>query len=160
MCRLSFSLHSRCAAQSVALALCLALSSSPGWSIDNPERPDELAIFVQRDEAAQAAVLTAETTSASLAAGRRYQVFLESELSGALRRLSAELSPEEQRRLVAAHRRWLKFREQENHFIDLAWSPSAFGSSAGLSRQAHRAALTRDRIRSLLAYMKDRPASR
>lgn len=139
------------------LAALLALAL-PSAAIDNPDLPDYVAAFAARDHRERSDIDNSPTPEAVRAAYASYERFLQGELDAALTALRGKVADSERRRLDAAQRRWLAWRDAEGDFITQQWTNAAYGSSAGLSRQAYRTALLRDRVKALLQYLKDQPA--
>jgi len=140
----------------VALALGLA-ACAPAWPVDNPDLPDFVADFAARDATARAPVDAAPGPAEAQTAALAYAAFLDAELAKALAALQARLGAEQRAALDAAQRRWLAWRTAELGFVAAEWSIARHGSSSRLSRRAHAATVTRDRVRQLLQYLKEQP---
>ena len=144
----------RAAVLTTALALLGAFHSA--HAIDNPDAPDRTAEFLARAKPLEDRIGEAAAGGPALAqANADYAQFLDAELNQAYTQLLAQLKPADHLALTLAQRRWLQFRDAEGRFIDHNWTAQNFGSSATLSRAGYRAALVRQRVLSLLAYLQN-----
>lgn len=141
----------------LALALLAPIGfSGPALAIDNPDAPDLTAAFQARAKPLEDRIGEAAGGGPALAqANAAYAQFLDAELNQAYAQLQAQLKPADRRALTQAQRRWLRFRDAEDQFIDHNWTPQNFGSSSALSRAGYRAMVVRQRVLALLAYLQN-----
>ena len=138
-----------------ALLACCLLRLTACWAIDNPDSPDLLGTFqarcLQYESAIQAQTTTAQIASASAS----YASFLDQELNRSYSRLLKRVSGSAHDALVGSQRRWLQYRNAETAFIETNWTLDNFGTSAALSRGQYRALLVRQRVETLLQYLRN-----
>lgn len=127
---------------------------TPARAIDNPDAPDRTAAFERRaqplEERLGAAANATELTQASSA----YARFLDAELNQAYQELLSQVPAGARAALVQSQRAWLRYRDAEAAFIDRHWTREAFGSSSALSRADYRSTLVRQRVLTLLSYLR------
>jgi uncharacterized protein YecT (DUF1311 family) len=131
------------------------LSMAPVWAIDNPDGPNRVAEFLTRAEPFEQRLAEESSAAALASAAREYERFLDVELNQAYQQLLVHVGGKSRHALVASQRQWLLFRDAENSFINRNWTQEAFGSSSKLSRADYHAALVRQRIVILLAYLQN-----
>ena len=124
-------------------------------AIDNPDAPDFVAEFNARakkyeDDIRRNARATEDVRQAYAA----YEQFLEAELAKAYPALLAKLPKPSRAKLERSQADWLKYRKAEFDFIAENWTSKSFGSASVLSRGEYRTALIRDRVTTLLHYLK------
>ncbi|MDE2371757.1 MAG: DUF1311 domain-containing protein [Burkholderiales bacterium] len=124
-------------------------------ALDDPDAPDRVAAFVARARDHEQAVINAEHDAEGLAAAAAYAKFLDRELNTAYQQLLARVPADARRELIRSQRRWLEFRDAEVQFIDANWTPAQFGSSSALSRSGYRNSLVKQRVLTLLDYMRN-----
>jgi uncharacterized protein YecT (DUF1311 family) len=137
-------------------AVFLALFASPCSAIDNPDAPDFLAEFEAR---AHEFEINVQKQGGNIGDTYRaysdYENFLDHELNQAYMALMKHLSSENKKNLVDSQKQWLQFRDTEFLFIDNTWTMQNFGSSYVISRSASRIKIVRDRVITLLHYLKN-----
>lgn len=133
------------------------LASTPAWALDDPDAPERVAEFAQRAQSFEDALGEKAGSGAETAALADYERFLEAELNQAYAMLSGKLNATPRRALLKSQRAWLRFRDAEFAFIGDHWTPARFGTSARLSRGLYRSTVTKDRILSLLNYLRNYP---
>jgi uncharacterized protein YecT (DUF1311 family) len=138
-------------------AMAFAAGAS-AWAIDNPDGPDRTAQFLTRARPFEQRVSDAASDRAVAVAQSEYAKFLDGELNQSYRELLGHLDAGAKAALVDSQRAWLQFRDSEGRFIDRNWVPENFGSSSAMSRADYRAALVKQRILSLLAYLQNYPS--
>ncbi len=138
-----------------ALVLMMALWSSPGYALVNPDKPDLVKEFHSKAEPYQKDVQKAQTTKEFADAYAKYNQFLKKELQSAYQELLTTLSAPKRDALKRSQNQWLKYRDAEFGFINKNWTLEQFGSSATLSRGGFRARLLENRIIILLRYLQN-----
>jgi uncharacterized protein YecT (DUF1311 family) len=137
-------------------AVFLALFALPCFAIDNPDAPDFLAEFEVR---AQEFEINVQKQGGNIGDTYRaysdYENFLDHELNQAYMALMKHLSSENKKNLVDSQKQWLQFRDTEFLLIDNTWTMQNFGSSYVISRGASRIKIVRDRVITLLHYLKN-----
>lgn len=141
----------------LAAALLLVGLTSAAQAVDNPEAPDRLAAFAKRAEPFEQQLQATDGGSAARRAGQAYAAFLDAELNSTYTGLLARLTSPARAALVESQRRWLRFRDSEQAFIDQHWTADRNGSSASLSVAGYRAMLVRQRVEQLLRYSAEYP---
>lgn len=138
------------------LFLSLALFGLPCFAIDNPDAPDFVAEFEVR---AQKFEINVQNQGGNTADTHRaysdYENFLDHELNQAYLVLIKHLNDQNKKDLIISQKQWLQFRDTEFLFIDNNWTMQNFGSSYVISRGASRIKILRDRIITLLHYLKN-----
>lgn len=84
-----------------------------------------------------------------------YERFLDAELDKAYKALLLKLFGPARVKLKRSQDDWHKFRRAEFAFIARNWTAKTFGSSSVLLRGAYRTAIIRDRVTTLLHYLKN-----
>ncbi|MBA1145935.1 DUF1311 domain-containing protein [Ectothiorhodospiraceae bacterium WFHF3C12] len=136
--------------------LILALISGCAFALDNPDAPDRIAAFEAREEPYLESIRSrADTTEAYRNAYAEYAAFLDAELNRAYGSLMEQLEEADRARLRAAQRAWIRFRDAEFELIDRHWRRARYGSSAVISRGDYRSAILRDRVITLLRYLRN-----
>lgn len=125
-------------------------------AIDNPDAPDFVTEFNERakkyeDEIQNKATATEDVRQAYA----EYERFLDAELDKAYKALSSKLPGPARVKLKRAQDDWHKFRKSEFGFIAQNWTTKTFGSSSVLSRGAYRTSIVRERVTTLLHYLKN-----
>lgn len=133
--------------------LLLCLMAGLVHAIDNPDAPDYLTDFENRERPYRMAAESATTTTEIGQAWGAYEAFLDTELNAAYTQLMKMLDDRERMILRESQRKWLSYRDAEFDFIRDNWSREHFGSSAVLSRGAYRTDILRTRVRQLYAYL-------
>lgn len=148
--------HLRSVKRAFSWLLLLALAGAlPCHALDSPETPDYVARFESRlqpftDSFGQ------QSGAADLAReGNNLLDFLDKEMQAAYAALLRKLEPAEKRSLQAAQKAWLNHYRREKAFIETNWTRDNFGSSYMLSRFSYLSRLKKDRIRTLLSYLKN-----
>ena len=138
------------------LTLFLAMFALPCFAIDNPDAPDFLAEFEARAQKFEINVQNQGGNTGDIhRAYSDYENFLDHELNQVYRALMKHLSDENKKNLVDSQKQWLRFRDIEFLFIDNNWTMQNFGSSYAISRGASRTKILRDRVITLLHYLKN-----
>jgi uncharacterized protein YecT (DUF1311 family) len=133
--------------------------AGPAWAIDNPDAPDRKAAFLARAKPYEERLSEASGGGPALApAAAAYAGFLDDEMNRAYRQLLGRVNGDARQALVLSQRQWLLFRDAEMRFIGRNWTAGNFGSSSALSRADYRAALFRQRVLTLLDYLRNYPA--
>ncbi|MGY6277819.1 lysozyme inhibitor LprI family protein [Methylomonas sp. MgM2] len=128
------------------------------FAIDNPDAPDWLADFEASSARFELAIQQAQNQVEMNRAYTEYRNFLDLSLNEAYMRLKEQLDRTNKKDLTYSQRRWLKFRDAEFDFIDQNWTIANFGSSSVLSRNAYRSQVVKNRVVTLLQYLKNYPA--
>lgn len=138
------------------LFLFLALSGLPCFAIDNPDAPDFVAEFEVR---AQKFEINVQNQGGDAADTHRaysdYENFLDYELNQAYSTLMKHLDNQNKKILIASQKQWLQFRNAEFLFIENNWTMQNFGNSYVISRGVSRTKILRDRVITLLHYLKN-----
>lgn len=143
-------------AKKIGAAMIIACFTAPVLAIDNPDAPDYVGEFQQKVKVYETKVQEqAKTTQDYLKIYAEYEKFLDVELNNAYKMLVPKLGEEQQRKFKQAQRNWIKYRDVEFEFIAENWTAKKFGSSSALSRGAYRTTLIKDRVLSLLNYLKN-----
>lgn len=125
-------------------------------ALDNPDAPDYVGDFMQRAQMYELNIhQTAHTTQSYITAHAAYEKFLDQELNAAYAQLMAQLNDKAQQNLRDSQRKWLKYRNAEFSFIAQNWTNENFGSSSVISRGDYRTSLIKDRVVTLLQYLKN-----
>jgi uncharacterized protein YecT (DUF1311 family) len=138
----------------------VALLGSPTWvrAIDNPDTPDRVAEFLARAKAFEKRINEESRTDKEILVERaKYEQFLDKELNEAYRLLTSRMDESSKKDLIDAQRRWLAFRDAEFRFIATHWTSARYGSSYALSKGGYRNSVIKDRVVSLLHYVKNTP---
>ncbi|WKE66210.1 DUF1311 domain-containing protein [Gallaecimonas kandeliae] len=124
-------------------------------AIDNPDSPDYLGQFQEK-------VAQYEEQGQNLTGNRemaqyysRYLAFLDEELNDAYKELIPHLGSEEKEKLKKSQLAWIKYRDAEFAFVDQNWNRANFGSSYLLSRGGYKASIIKERVKTLLYYLKN-----
>lgn len=144
--------------RSLALAVfCLMMGVTVACkAIDNPDAPDFVAEFNARAKQYEDDIQNKVTATEDVRqAYAEYERFLDAELAKAYQALLAKLSKGSQTKLERSQAAWRKYRQAEFDFIAENWTGKAFGSSSVLSRGGYRTAIIRDRVTTLLHYLKN-----
>lgn len=136
-----------------AAMLVLWLLAASAFAIDNPDAPDRVAAFETRAAGFERDLAATDGASASTRAGLAYAKFLDAELNAAFRALQSRLTAPAREALIESQRRWLRFRDAEQRFIEQQWTRERSGSSASLSQFGYRNAVTKQRVLQLLLYL-------
>lgn len=129
------------------------------WGIDNPDVPDLVADFHARARPLEDRWSAAAGGPGEGPASQAYLQFLDQELNQAYRALMTRLPAASRRALVRSQQHWLAYRDAEVRFIDANWTAGSFGTSASISRADYQASLVRQRVLTLLSYLKNYPAN-
>jgi len=132
----------------------MALATSLAHAVDNPDAPDEVAAFEQRAKPLEEYFLSQSRTADIDRAGTAYAKFLDKELNRAYQLLLKQLDPVAREQLKKSQRAWLAYYQVEAEFINTNWMPARFGNSYALSRQDYRNTLVKNRILTLLNYLR------
>lgn len=124
-------------------------------AIDNPDAPDFVAEFNERAKKYEDEIQNKAATEDVRQAYAEYERFLDAELDKAYKALSSKLPGPARAKLKRAQDDWHKFRKSEFDFIAQNWTTKTFGSSSVLSRGAYRTAIIRERVTTLLHYLKN-----
>lgn len=125
-------------------------------AIDNPDAANHVADFQKRAQVFEGMIHQhAKTNQDSLKAYAEYEQFLDKELNQSYKSVLTALDADRKEKLQDSQRDWLKYRDSEFAFIAANWTTKNFGSSVTLSRGAYRNAIVRDRVISLLHYLKN-----
>lgn len=123
------------------------------YAIDNPETPDLIGEFEKREIIYLAGIDNPENSTRDfLIAYDDYLIFLDLELSKALKVLKSKLPENRKPELIETQENWIMYREAEFELIKNTWTRNEFGSSAGISRGDYRASIVKDRVIQLLHY--------
>ena len=142
--------------QHALIAFALWFASVGSFAIDNPDAPDLLAQFQSRAQPFEARIGDAAgSVGKTVAAYADYERFLNFELTHSYVALQRQLNLAERAALTQSQARWLAYRDAEFRFIDRNWNVSRFGTSATLSRNGYRSAVTKERTMTLLMYLKN-----
>ena len=143
-------------ARAAAVLVLLGVATTAG-AIDNPDAPDRVGAFERRAAPLEKQLAATDGGSAATRAGQAYASFLDAELNAAYRTLLGNLQSPAREALVQSQRAWLRFRDAEHRFIARHWTPGRSGSSASLSVEGYRNALTKERVVQLLRYAAEYP---
>ena len=125
-------------------------------AIDNPDAPDYLAEFKQRISPLESAIYNkAKTTLAYSEGYEKLNIALDKELNIAYKKLMLKVAGPHKAKLRAAQKKWLIYRDAEFRFINYNFDRSQFGSSSVLTRGGARATIVKDRVITLLRYLKN-----
>jgi uncharacterized protein YecT (DUF1311 family) len=138
-----------------ALILLFLIFGSTALPIDNPDSPDYVTEFLKRAETIENNISKKTAPREIKEAQSEYESFLDKELNLAFSQIKKKLSGNSKDNLISAQKKWLKFRESENTFINLEWTTEKFGTSANTTKNASTALLTKNRIVELLYYLKN-----
>lgn len=137
-------------------ALSTFIFAQISFALDNPDAPDLLGEFKTRAQSYEAEIQSeAQTTKDYAEAYQKYEIFLDNELNKSYRALTAELSADQTDSLQQSQRAWLKYRDKEFEFIAKNWTVENFGSSSTISRGDYRTSLLKERVITLLSYLKN-----
>jgi uncharacterized protein YecT (DUF1311 family) len=125
------------------------------WAIDNPDQSNRSTDFLTRAMPFEQRLADESASAGLVAAAKAYDQFLDTELNQAYQKLLTHVDGDARRALITSQRQWLLFRDAENSFINRNWTQEAFGSSSKLSRADYHAALVKQRIMTLLAYLQN-----
>ena len=141
------------------LALMIGLMQFvPCVAIDNPDTPDIVSEFQSRASVYETVISdNAGNSHKVIIDYAEYEKFLDKELNQAYRTLANKLDSHRKQELIQAQNEWLKFRDSEFGFINDNWNMEQFGSSSALSRGAYRSTIVKDRVVTLLNYLKNYP---
>ncbi len=133
------------------------VAASPASALDNPDAADRGAEFIARAQPLEQRLGEAAGGAGYAQAAAAYADFLDQELNRAYRLLLERLSGADRAALVQAQRQWLAFLAAETRFIDRRWTHDRFGTSAAIGRAGYRASLVRQRVLTLLDYLRGQP---
>ena len=138
------------------LLISFSVLMNPVFAIDNPDAPDYISEFEEREQIFLKAINNPNNGSRDyLIAYEDYLKFLEDELNVAFHLSQSKLSKERQQELKRSQGNWKKFRDTEFELIKNNWTRQNFGSSAGMSRGIYRSAVIKNRVVQLLHYAKN-----
>lgn len=80
---------------------------------------------------------------------------MQAELAKAYPALLAKLPKPSRTKLERSQADWLKYRKADLDFIAENWTSKTFGSASVLSRGEYRTALIRERVTTLMHYLKN-----
>ncbi len=133
-----------------------SLLMSPVLAIDNPDAPDLIGGFEEREQIFLKEINNPRNGSKDyLIVYDNYQNFLDDEMNKAYHFVKSKLSEERQQELIHSQCNWIKFRDAEFEFIENTWTRQEFGSSANMSRGSYRCTIIRNRVLQLLHYAKN-----
>lgn len=133
-----------------------SLLMSPVLAIDNPDAPDLIGGFEEREQIFLKEINNPRNGSKDyLIAYDNYQKFLDDEMNKAYHLVKSRLSAERQQELTHSQCNWITFRDAEFEFIKNTWTRQEFGSSANMSRGSYRCTIIRNRVLQLLHYAKN-----
>ena len=136
----------------IGFFMCLSVSV---YALDNPDAPDYVGDFLQRAQIHEQNIQhEAQTTQDYVVAYAAYEKFLDQELNAVYTQLLAQLDDKAQQNLRESQRKWLAHRNAEFSFIAQNWTPENFGSSSAISRGDYSAKLIKDRVVTLLHYLR------
>ena len=125
-------------------------------ALDKPDAPDYVGELMQRAQMYQLNIQqTTHTTQSYITVYAAYEKFLDQELNAAYAKLMAQLNDKAQQNLRESQRQWLKYRNAEFNFIAQNWTRENFGSSSVISRGDYGTRLIKDRVVTLLQYLKN-----
>jgi len=136
---------------------CVLLATLIGGAcaLDNPDAPDLIAEFQQREQVYLAAIDNPKNSTRDfLIAYDDYLLFLDKELHKASEVMMLTLPEARKLELMASQQNWIKYRDTEFKLIENTWTRTDFGSSSGISRGDFRTSIVKDRIMQLLHYAK------
>ena len=144
---------SLCRLAMISFFMCCSIAAH---AIDNPDAPDYVGDFMQRAQRHELNIQqTTQTTQSYITAYAAYEKFLDQELNAAYAQLMTQLNDKAQQNLRASQRKWLKYRNAEFSFITQNWTRENFGSSSVISRGDYRTRLIKNRVVTLLQYLKN-----
>lgn len=135
------------------VALTTVLFSNLTFAIDNPDAPDLIAGFEEREKSHIVAIeKPTNTTSDYSVTYANYLKFLDKELNTIYKNLRTELPEAQQKQLKLSQLSWLKYRDLEFAFIESTWTNANFGTSSVISRGQYKANVVRNRVIQLTHY--------
>lgn len=138
------------------LSFILNLSPLLAYGLDNPNSPDLIGQFSEREKPFITNIeKPTNGTRDTIRAYHKYKLFLDKELNQAYSLLLTKLPLKHQEELKASQRHWIKFRDAEFELINSNWTRSNFGSSFVISRGGYSSAIIRNRFIQLLDYAKN-----
>lgn len=140
------------------LAIIFLLFSNIAIAIDKPEAPNYVAEFEKRLAPLYSYVREKASSTPEYARGyAEIEKALDGELNLAYTKLLSKLGVPEQKLLYQSQKAWLKFRDVEFKLIEENWSSAKFGTSSVISRGDYKASIIKNRVVSLLWYLKTFP---
>ena len=125
-------------------------------ALDNPDTPDLVGEFEQRETSYLSAIANPNNSSREfLVVYNDYLIFLDKELNKAYSEIKSKLPTDRKQELLTAQRQWIKYRDAEFELIKNTWTRENFGSSAGISRGDYRSSIVRARVLQLFFNAKN-----
>lgn len=138
------------------LILLTGLFINTACALDNPDSPDLLGQFKEREKNYLSAITNPDNgTRDTIRAYHKYKLFLDKELNKTYNILKSNLSAQRQGELKISQQHWIKFRDTEFEFINNNWNRSSFGSSFVISRGDYSSTVIKNRLMQLFHYAKN-----
>lgn len=128
------------------------LLSSLAAALDNPDAPNLVADFEARERPLVETIEDVAGYREGLLAYTDYLEFLDKELNAVYKTVQSRLPQENQRQLKQSQISWLRYRDLEFALIEATWTKDDFGTSSGMTRGQHKAAIVRARVIQLMHY--------
>jgi len=138
-----------------AILVLTAFGGRASLAIDNPDVPDFVGAFEVQCAQYESKVRTASDTNKITEAYGSYMTFLDRELNKAYEGLLKHVSGDARETLVTSERKWIQYRDSEDAFIIANWNVQNFGTSSAISRSDYRADIVKQRVVTLLHYLKN-----
>lgn len=135
----------------VAIFLILMLGNVAS-AVDNPDAPNLVADFEARERPLVETIEDVAGYREGLLAYTDYLEFLDKELNAVYKTVQSRLPQENQRQLKQSQISWLRYRDLEFALIEATWTKDDFGTSSGMTRGQHKAAIVRARVIQLMHY--------
>lgn len=138
------------------ITLILLFLVTIGSAIDNPDAPEYVAEFEKRIRPLESNIYNKAKTTLDYSDGySKLEIVLDKELNIAYKKLMLKVAMPHKVKLRVAQKKWLVYRDTEFEFINYNFDRSQFGSSAVLTRGAARATIVKNRVVTLLRYLKN-----
>lgn len=128
------------------------LLSSLAAALDNPDAPNLVADFEARERPLVETIEDVAGYREGLLAYTGYLEFLDKELNAVYKTVQSRLPQENQQQLKQSQISWLRYRDLEFALIEATWTKDDFGTSSGMTRGQHKAAIVRARVIQLMHY--------
>lgn len=128
------------------------LLSSLAAALDNPDAPNLVADFEARERPLVETIKDVAGYREELLAYTGYLEFLDKELNAVYKTVQSRLPQENQQQLKQSQISWLRYRDLEFALIEATWTKDDFGTSSGMTRGQHKAAIVRARVIQLMHY--------